>query len=93
MNHDLKLFVANCSLCRNMRTMVEVGKCGGCKLEVYDLSKDFSRAEPLVKKYKIKAVPTLIIDDRIKVEGVPTFRLICDDSTYKFLEENFRMYK
>ncbi|MEM0440280.1 MAG: thioredoxin family protein [Candidatus Caldarchaeum sp.] len=55
------------------------------------MSKDFPKVEDLVKRYRIRAVPTLVIDGKIKIEGVPTFRLVCDDSTYKFLEENFRI--
>lgn len=91
MHHSLQLFVGGCPLCRQMANIVEVGKCAGCKLEVFDLSKDFPKVEDLVKRYRIRAVPTLVIDGKIKIEGVPTFRLVCDDSTYKFLEENFRI--
>ncbi|MEM1965337.1 MAG: thioredoxin family protein, partial [Candidatus Caldarchaeum sp.] len=74
MHHSLQLCVGGCPLCRQIANIVEVGKCAGCKLEVFDLSKDFQKVEDLVKRYRIRAVPTLIIDGKIKIEGAPTFR-------------------
>jgi len=39
--------------------------------------------------YKITAVPTIVIDGRIKVVGVPDFPWFCGDEFYRFLEKNF----
>jgi hypothetical protein len=41
------------------------------------------------KFYKITAVPTIVVDGRIKVVGVPDFPLFCGDDFYRFLEKNF----
>jgi hypothetical protein len=41
------------------------------------------------KLYKITAVPTIVVDGRIKVVGVPDFPWFCGDDFYRFLEKNF----
>jgi predicted DsbA family dithiol-disulfide isomerase len=42
-----------------------------------------------LKQYRIRCVPTLVIDGRIKLEGKPEFALICDEEMYRFLEERY----
>ena len=44
-----------------------------------------------LKQYRIRCVPTLVIDGRIKLEGKPEFALICDEEMYRFLEERYSM--
>jgi len=41
------------------------------------------------KFYKITAVPTIVVDGRIKVVGVPDFPWFCGDDFYRYLEKNF----
>ncbi|MEM4641950.1 MAG: thioredoxin family protein [Candidatus Caldarchaeum sp.] len=89
MPHRLELFISDCPLCRKTRAMIELGKCAGCSFTVHDLSKNFNAVEELVKKYQIRSVPTLIIDGKIKIEGVPTFTFICDENLYRILEEKY----
>jgi hypothetical protein len=52
---------------------------------------DLSDEEVKIKRkfYKITAVPTIVVDGRIKVVGVPDFPLFCGDDFYRFLEKNF----
>lgn len=71
--------------------MVTVGKCAGCSLELYDLTKRYAEVADKVREYRVRCVPTLVIDGRIKIEGKPQFALICDEETYRFLEENYAM--
>ncbi len=43
-------------------------------------------AEPKIKNYDVRAVPTIIIDEEIKVVGIPDFPWICGDDLYKILK-------
>ncbi|MEM0348594.1 MAG: thioredoxin family protein [Candidatus Caldarchaeum sp.] len=87
--HRLELFVSDCPLCRRVRAMVELGKCAGCSFTVYDLSKNYNAVEDLVKRYRVRAVPTLIIDGKIKIVGIPTFTFVCDENLYHVLEQKY----
>lgn len=65
------------------------GEVAGCSLEVYDLTKRYEELAAKLKQYRIRCVPTLVIDGRIKLEGKPEFALICDEEMYRFLEERY----
>ena len=43
--------------------------------------------------YGIKAVPTTIIDGRIKIVGIPDFPWICGDDLYRKLEREYPLKK
>jgi protein-disulfide isomerase len=42
-----------------------------------------------MKEYDVKAVPTTIIDGKIKVVGIPDFPWICGDDLYKKLKQEY----
>ncbi len=42
-----------------------------------------------IEKYKIRVVPTIVIDGQIKVEGIPDFPWFCGDEFYNMLREKF----
>jgi hypothetical protein len=42
-----------------------------------------------MKNYEIKAVPTTIIDGKIKVVGIPDFPWICGDDLFKKLKNGY----
>jgi len=42
-----------------------------------------------VKRYNITAVPSIVIDGKIKVVGVPTFPWFCGDEFYGMLERKY----
>jgi hypothetical protein len=44
-----------------------------------------------MKEYSVKAVPTTIIDGKIKVVGIPDFPWICSDDLYKKLKWEYRL--
>ncbi len=71
--------------------MITVRKCAGCEMIVYDLSSKSETLENNRRKYGIRAAPTMVIDGKIKVEGIPDFGFVCDENFYKFLEQNFSM--
>ena len=42
-----------------------------------------------MKEYDVKAVPTTIIDGKIKVVGIPAFPWICGDDLFKKLKREY----
>ena len=42
-----------------------------------------------MKDYGINAVPTTIIEGKIKVVGIPDFPWLCSDDLYKKLEKEY----
>jgi hypothetical protein len=42
-----------------------------------------------MKEYGVKAVPTTIIDGKIKVVGIPDFPWVCGDDLYKKLRKDY----
>ena len=69
--------------------MVEVGKCTECKMEVLDVGSSENRE--LLKRYDITAAPSIVIDGKIKVVGVPTFPWFCGDEFYRMLEREYSL--
>jgi len=43
----------------------------------------------LTERHNITAVPSIVIDGKIKVVGKPTFPWFCGDKFYKMLEKKF----
>lgn len=68
-NHTFEIFSANCPLCRN----IEIIKNPGCTQVVHDVNKTDEETKSKMKKYGIRAVPTIIVDGKYKVEGVQVF--------------------
>jgi len=56
-------------------------------MEVLDVSS--KENAKVVKRYNITAVPSIVIDGRIKVVGVPTFPWFCGDEFYRMLESKY----
>ena len=42
-----------------------------------------------MRDYRVKAVPTTVIDGNIKVVGIPDFPWICGDDLYKQLKNKY----
>lgn len=78
-------------MCREAEDIVEVGKCKDCSVEV--ISVDDRKNAKLVKEYGISAVPSIVIDGKIKVVGVPEFPWFCGDEFYRRLEMEFPLEK
>ena len=85
--HKIQIFSAGCKLCSDTVDIVEVGKCKDCQMEV--LGVDDGKNNGLLKQYDIGAVPSIVIDGRIKVVGKPVFPWFCGDDFYKMLETRF----
>ncbi|MHA2030859.1 MAG: thioredoxin family protein [Candidatus Kariarchaeaceae archaeon] len=85
----IQVFSDGCNRCQNHISNVEVGKCAGCKLEVHQFDLNSAKTNELSKKYNVSVHPTTIIDDEIKVEGMPKFYWQCGDDFYHNLKEDF----
>ena len=85
----IQIFSDDCVECKNHIDNVEVGKCAGCKLEIHPFEFDSKTVNNLIRKYDIKIHPTTIIDDEIKVEGIPKFYWQCGDEFYNKLKVDY----
>jgi len=54
---------------------IEAGRCARCELIVYKMSEHAA----LAKKYGVRVVPTVIIDDEVKIEGRPDIPFVCSE--------------
>jgi hypothetical protein len=87
----IQVFSDGCSDCLNHIDNVEVGKCAGCHLEVHLFDPNSNSENLLISKYGIITHPTTIIDDEIKVEGIPNFYWLCGDEFYDELREKYAL--
>ena len=88
-HHVIEIFSANCPLCKHVIDDIEIGKCEGCNQIVYDINNMTEETKTKIVNYGVKAVPTTIIDGKIKIVGIPDFPWICDEDLYKRLEEKY----
>ncbi len=87
MPHRIQIFSGGCELCDEAIDIVELGKCKDCKMDVIPVDAKSNRAP--IKRYRINAVPSIVIDGKIKVVGVPTFPWFCGDELYRKLEKEY----
>jgi hypothetical protein len=66
-HHTIEIFSANCPLCRHITDDIEIGKCEGCSQTVYDINNIIEWIKVKMKDYDVNAVPTTIIDGKIKL--------------------------
>ena len=85
----IKVFSDGCSACLSHIDNVEVGKCAGCKLEVFPFNNAPVESVDERMKFDIKVHPTTIIDDEIKVEGILKFYWLCGDEFYDKLKVEY----
>jgi hypothetical protein len=88
-HHTIEIFSANCPLCKHITDDIEIGKCEGCNQIIYNVNEMTNDLKLKMKEYGIKAVPTTIIDGKIKVVGIPDFRWVCGDDLYTKLKKDY----
>ncbi len=88
-HHTIEIFSANCPLCKHVTDDISIGKCGGCSQTIYDVNNMTSDVKLKMKEYGVKAVPTTIIDGKIKVVGIPDFPWICGEDLFKKLKREY----
>jgi len=81
--HRIVVFTDGSSLCREIVDEIEAGKCARCKLTVFKISDHTAFAE----EYGVRVVPTVIIDEEVKIEGRPDIPFVCSDETYAHFKE------
>jgi hypothetical protein len=92
-HHTIEIFSANCLLCKHIVEDVEIGRCKGCKQIVYDVNNMTKHIKTKMKNYDIKAVPTTIIDGKIRIVGIPDFPWICGEELFKKLKHYYPVNK
>lgn len=93
MAHNIEVFVGGCHICRKVVDMVTLGKCTGCKMDVISVDSQNGPDREKMQLYAITAVPSIVVDGRIKVVGIPQFPWFCGDDFYRFLEEKYPLSK
>ncbi len=88
-HHTIEIFSANCPLCKHVIDAIEIGKCEGCGMTIYDVNNMTEEIKAKMKNYGIQSVPAVIIDGEIKVVGIPDFPWICGDDLYKKLRKEY----
>lgn len=58
-------------------------------MHILDVNDGNESVQEKIRKYRVSSVPTIVIDSRIKVVGVPSFPWFCGDEFYKFLEKEY----
>lgn len=78
MKHKIEVFTAGCDLCKETMEVIQKAACSECAITEYNIRKKCESEICLRKaeEYGIKAVPTLIIDRNIIIEGKPTISQI-----------------
>lgn len=74
-------------MCQETVNIVEVGKCLDCEMQVMEV--DAKKNKKLIERYSVNAVPSIVIDGKIKVVGVPNFPWFCGEEFYKMLEAKY----
>jgi hypothetical protein len=90
--HIIEIFSGGCDICRKVVDIVTVGKCRDCVLRVLEVDSEDEDVKKKRRLYNITAVPTIVIDSKIKVVGIPSFPWFCGDEFYRFLEKNFPLH-
>jgi protein-disulfide isomerase len=88
-HHTIEIFSADCPLCKHITDDIEIGRCEDCSQTVYDVNNMTDGIMAKMKEYDVKAVPTTIIDGKIKVVGIPDFPWTCGEDLYKKLKREY----
>ncbi len=71
MKYKIEIFSADCPLCREAIAMVkEIDCCKNSEITVHKCEGD-ECCTP-AKNYKIRAVPSIVVDGRLAIEGLPS---------------------
>jgi len=81
MGHNIEVFTAGCDLCKKTMEVIQGATCSECTITEYDI-REKCENETCVRKakeYGVKAVPTIVIDGKITIEGRPTIHQIKEE--------------
>jgi len=69
MGRRIEIFTADCSLCKETLRLIKQEACAEC--EIIERRCEDEYCEP-AKGYGIKALPTVVVDGKIRFVGKPT---------------------
>ncbi len=70
MGHKFEIFSAGCDLCKKAIETLRNNICEKCEIVEYNLQKPIQEElQEKIKKYDIKVVPTIIVDEEHKYIG------------------------
>jgi len=78
MGHNIEVFTSGCYLCKETMQIIQNAKCSECTVTEYNIREKCESEICLekAKEYRIKAVPTIVVDGKIVIEGKPTPRQV-----------------
>ena len=88
-SRHIQVYSDGCQACKNHINNVEIGKCAGCNLEVVSINEGLESVQKKLNQYKIQIHPTTIIDNKIKIEGIPDFYWQCGGEFYDMLKDKY----
>jgi len=77
--HHIEILTGDCSLCKEVVDIITIGKCATCKMDTIDVDAKNPKITNKLKDYNIIAVPSIVIDGKIKVVGIPDFPWFCGE--------------
>ena len=70
MGHKFEIFGAGCNLCKSALETLRNSVCEECEIVEYDLQNPIKgEIQEKIRKYDIKVVPTIIVDEEHKYIG------------------------
>lgn len=73
--HVLEFFTDGCALCEQHLDTIRSAKCSDCELVVYNARHPEWKQK--VRNYNVDLLPTLVVDQEVRVEGRQDSRWIC----------------
>jgi len=71
MGHKFEIFSAGCDLCKNAIEILMNNVCEKCEIIEYNLHDPIQEEiQEKIKKYDIRAVPSIIVDEEHKIIGI-----------------------
>jgi hypothetical protein len=68
---------------------IEIGRCEGCNQIAYNVNIMTDKIKSKIRDYGVKAVPSIIIDGKIRVVGIPYIPWICSEDLYDKLKKEY----
>lgn len=72
MGHKFEIFTAGCDLCKTAIDILKENICEKCSIVEYSLHNPLTKdVEEKIKLYDIKAVPSIVVDEKLRFQGIP----------------------
>lgn len=73
--HTIEVYTSGCPICKETIEIVRKAKCPECTLTEYNILEKIEYLEK-ARKLGIKAVPSIIVDGKLAIEGKPTVQSV-----------------